>query len=40
MEWVRQLEINIEAKDGGVFKKGFEKHIKPVLMGDDVKARL
>jgi acyl-CoA oxidase len=41
MGWVRQLEINIEAKkDGGVFKNGFEKHIKPVLMGDDVKARL
>jgi len=41
MEWVRQLEINIEAKKtGGIFKEDFEKLIKPVLMEDGVKARI
>ena len=32
MEGGQQLEINIAAKNGGVFKEDFEKHIKRVLM--------
>ncbi|KAG0650118.1 Peroxisomal acyl-coenzyme A oxidase 1 [Hyphodiscus hymeniophilus] len=32
MEWVRQLDINVNAeKAGGVFREGFENYIEPVL---------
>jgi len=41
MEWARQLEINVETgKSGGLFKEGFERYIKPVLMQDGMKAKL
>ncbi|KAJ7648099.1 hypothetical protein FB45DRAFT_823248 [Roridomyces roridus] len=34
MEWTRQVPLNVEArKMGGVFRPGFEEHIKPILRG-------
>jgi acyl-CoA oxidase len=45
LAWTRQLPINVEAaKNGGVFKKGWEENIRPFLNRDlshlDVKAKL
>lgn len=43
MNWTKQLPINVNAeRDGGVFLKGYQSYIKPVLEARSVveKAKL